>query len=177
VGWMGKLKGVREPTEGLAPVPPEELRRRLLALNNAEVPFTLGPGAGGKDGDVVAQWKIVDANWYEIFAKASLKKTDKVYLTLDAGDGEVRVLEESWEVEWRAGVPQLSISAEAFRGRTISSKSFGTAYAFKGVNPVDYGQVYEYRFDVAEMKGPIAEVITGAGWTYRPVMSKRKLAG
>jgi hypothetical protein len=177
VGWLDKLKGVREPQEGVAPVPPEELRRRLLALNNAEVPFTLDPGGGGKDGDVVAQWKIVDANWYEIFAKAGLKKTHKIYLTLDVRDGDARVLEESWDVEWRAGLPELSISAEAFRGRTIGAKSFGTAYAFKGVNPLDYGKVYEYRFDVAEMKDPIAEVVTGAGWTYRPVLSKRKLAG
>lgn len=177
MGWMGRLKGVREPKEGLAPVPAEELHRQLLALNNPEVPFTVAAGTGGKDGDVVAQWKIVDASWYEIFAKAGLEKAHRIYLTLDLGGGEVRVLEESWDVEWRVGVPVMSISAEAFRGRTISSKSFGTAYAFKGVNPLDYGEVYQYRFDVAEMKDPIAEVVTGAGWTYRPVMSKRKLAG
>ena len=177
MGLLDKLRGVRAPKEGVAPVPAEELRQRLLALNNAEVPFTLTDSGGGKDGDVVAQWKIVDADWFEIFAKAGLEKTHRIYLTLDLGHGEVRVLEESWDVEWRAGVPELNISAEAFRGRTISSREFGAAYAFKGVNPLDYGKVYEYRFDVGEMKDPIARVITDAGWTYRPVMSKRKLAG
>lgn len=177
MGWLGKLQGVRPPADGVAPVPPEELRHRLLALNHPDVPFTLAAGDGGKEGDVVAEWKIVDASWFEIFAKAGLKETHKVYLTFDLGAGAVRVLEESWSVEWRAGVPVMSVSAEAFRGRTISSKSFGTAYAFKSINPLDYGQVYEYRFDVAEMKDPVAEVVTGAGWTFRPVMSKRKLAG
>lgn len=175
MGLFDKLKGVRKPDEGVAPLPPDELKMKLLGLNSDQVPFSLTPGPGGKEGDVVAQWKIVDAQWLEIFAKASLQKTHKIYLTLDDRNGEVRVLEEAWEVSWRAGLPEMSLSAEAFRGRTIG-KSFGTAYAFKGVNPLDYGQVYEYRFDVSEMKDPIAEVVTGAGWTFRPVVTKRKLA-
>ena len=72
-------------------------------------------------------------------------------------------------------MPQLSVTAEAFRGRTMTSRSFGTAYAWKGLNPLDYGQAYHYKFDVAEMKDPIAEIVTGSGWTYRPVMTKGKL--
>lgn len=176
MGLFSKLKGIKEPQEGVAPVPPEELKHKLLALNDGQVPFAVTDGPGGKDGDVVAEWKIVDAQWYEIFAKAGLKKTHRVYVTLDPATAEARVLEESWDVEWSAGVPQLKVTAEAFRGRTIGSKSFGTAYAFKGVNPLDYGQVYKYRFDVSEMKDPIAAVITGAGWSFRPVITKGKLA-
>lgn len=177
VGLFSKLKGVREPVAGVAPLPPEELKQRLLALNDDQLPFVISQGPGGTDGDVVAEWKIVDAQWYEIFAKASLTKTHRIYLTLSSASGEVRALEESWDVEWRAGVPSLSVSAEAFRGRTIGSKSFGTAYAWKGVNPLNYGQVYDYRFNVSEMKDPIADVVTRAGWTFRPVLRKGKLDG
>jgi hypothetical protein len=175
VGLFSKLKGIKEPKEGIAPVPREELRQKLLAINNDEVPFSVIDGPGGKDGDLVAQWKIVDAQWYEIFAKASLEKTHRIYIALDEKASEARILEESWDVEWRAGVPQLSVTAEAFRGRTMTSKSFGTAYAWKGLNPLDYGQVYNYKFDVSEMKDPIAEIVTGSGWTYRPVVTKGKL--
>lgn len=95
------MQGMRPPGDGVAPVPPEELRHRLLALNHADVPFTLAAGDGGKEGDVVAEWRIVDASWFEIFAKAGLKETHKTYLTFDLGSGAVRVLEESWSVEWR----------------------------------------------------------------------------
>ena len=175
MGLFSKLKGIKEPKEGVAPVPAVDLKAKLLGLNNEQVPFALTAGPGGKDGDLVAEWKIVDAQWLEIFAKASLEKTHRIYVTLDEKSNEAKILEESWEVEWRAGVPQLSLSAEAFRGRTIGSKSFGTAYAWKGVNPLDYGQVYNYRFDASEMKDPIAEVITGSGWTYKPVLTKGKL--
>ena len=177
MGLFDKLKGIKGPREGVAPVAPEQLQQQLLALNNEQVPFSLFAGPGGKEGDVIAQWKIVDAQWLEIFAKAGLSKTHKLYLTLDPAHLEARVLEESYDLEWRMGVPQMKISAEAFRGRTIGSKSFGTAYAFKGVNPLDYGQVYNYRFDVNEMKDPIAEVVTSSGWTFRPVVTKGKLAG
>ncbi|HVF52598.1 MAG TPA: hypothetical protein VNC78_03220 [Actinomycetota bacterium] len=172
MGLFDKLKGIKKPEEGVAPAGPEELKQKLLVLSGDQVPFTVVPGAGGKDGDLIVEWKIVDAQWYEIFAKASLEKSHKIYLTLDRKTNEVRVLEESWEVEWRAGVPNLSLSAEAFRGRTMTSKSFGTAYAWKGVDPLDYGQVYEYRFDVSEMKDPIAETVTRNGWTFRPVTTK-----
>ena len=176
MGLFDKLKGIKEPQPGVAPVPPTELQQRLLGLNNDQVPFTVTPGPGGEDGDVVAEWKIVDAKWLEIFAQAGLEKTHRIYLSFDVKGNEVRVLEESWDVQWRAGVPEISLSAEAFRGRTMGSKSFGTGYAFKGINPLDYGQVYNYRFDVSEMKDPIAEVVTGSGWTFRPVVSKGKLA-
>ena len=175
MGLFDKLKGVKEPQPGTAPVSPDELHGKLLALNGDQVPFTVTSGQGGENGDLIAEWKIVDAQWVEIFAQAGLQKTHRIYLTLDPSDNEVRVLEESWDVTWRAGVPEISLSAEAFRGRTMGSKSFGTGYAWKGVNPLDYGQVYNYRFDVSEMKDPIAEVVTGTGWTFRPVMSKGKL--
>ena len=177
MGLFSKLKGIKEPKEGVAPVAAADLKQKLLGLNNEQVPFAVTQGPGGKEGDVVAEWKIVDAQWLEIFAKASIEKAHRIYVTLDEKSNEARILEESWEVEWRAGVPQLSLSAEAFRGRTMGSKSFGTAYAWKGVNPLDYGQVYSYRFDASEMKDPIAEVVTGSGWTYKPVLTKGKLDG
>ena len=177
MGLFDALKGIKEPKEGVAPVPPEELRQRLLAINNDQVPFTVEPGSGGKEGDVVLEWKIVDAQWYEIFAKAGLEKVHKIYLTLLPGENEARALEESYDLEWRAGIPQMSVSAEAFRGRTMTSKSFGKAYAWKGANPLSYGEVYEYSFDVSEMKDPVIEIVTGSGWTFRPVTTKRKLDG
>ena len=65
-------------------------------------------------------------------------------MKLDEGRHEVRALEEAWEVEWRAGVPSLSLSMEKQQGRTLFSKSAGTGYAFTGVNPLDFGQVYKF---------------------------------
>lgn len=176
MGLLDKLKGIKTPEPGVAPIPQRELHQKLLELNSEELPFSLTSGPGGDEGDVVAEWKIVDASWYEIFAKANLEKSHTIRLGLSQKDNEVRVLDESREVEWRAGVPTLSGSIEVFRGRTLVDKEYETVFAWKGPNPLDYGQVYEYSFDVSEMKEPIAEVITSNGWTFRPVTSRGKLS-
>lgn len=80
-------------------------------------------------------------------------------------------------VSWTAGVPTLTVSAEKFQGRTFGSKSFGTGYAWRGLDPLDHGKVYDYRFDVSEMKQPLVEVVTGAGWSFVPVTTQGGLRG
>jgi hypothetical protein len=177
MGLFDKLKGIKEPEEGTPVETGTHIEDRLLAVNEDRVPFTVTRGPGGEEGDLVAEWKIVDASWYEVFAKAGLEKSHRILLVLDEGAHEVRALEQSMDVEWRAGVPNLSFSAEKFQGRTFGSKSFGSGYAFKGVSPLDFGQVYKYRFHVSEMKEPLIEVITSSGWSFVPVTSKGKLAG
>lgn len=176
MGFLDKFKGVKKPDEGTPALPAAQVRERLMGLNDDRVPFTVEPDAEG-DADLVAEWKIVDAQWYEIFAKAGLDKAHRILLVLDEAQHEVRVLEQSWDVEWRTGVPSLSLSAEKFTGRTLGSKEFGKAVGFTGVNPLEVGTIYEYRFDVGEMKDPIAGAVTTSGWTYVPVLSEGKLRG
>ena len=173
MGFLDKLKGIKHPVEGTPAVSGAEMTRRLLALGHEKVPFTIGVG---EDADLEAQWRIVDAAWYEIFAKAGLEKVHKIHLRLDETEHQVLALEESWEVSWRAGVPALQLSVEKFQGRTFGSKEFGRGYAFTGVNPLRFDEAYNYRFDVSEMKDPIIEVVTQSGWTFVPVLSKGKIS-
>jgi hypothetical protein len=172
MGILDALRGIKRPESGATPVARDELERRLLALNAEQIPFRIAPD---DESDLHAEWKIVDAGWYEIFGKAGLSKAHRIYLRLDESEHEVRVLEEAWEVSWQAGVPKLSLSMEKFQGRTLGSKSFGTAYAFTGINPLNFGEAYRYRFDVSEMKDPLITTITNSGWTWVPVQTKRKV--
>ena len=172
MGFMDSLKGIVRAKEGVVPLPKAAVKEKLLGLNQNELPFMMSEGG---EIDLMAEWKIVDAAWYEIFAKAKLEKTHKIWLSLDEATQTVKVLEESYTVNWRAGVPNISFSAEKFQGRSIGNKSFGVGYAFQGADPLKYGQVYNYRFDVSEMKNPIIEIVTAAGWDYVPVVSKKKL--
>lgn len=87
-------------------------------------------------------------------------------MKFDAADGEVRAVDQEWSVEWRAGVPTLALSADAFRGRKWE-KSFGMAFAFK--EDLSYGKVYEYRFDTTEIKTPLIDAAHRAGWAWRSV--------
>ena len=47
------------------------VRQRLLELNRDTAPYQIIDGAS-KNVDLIAEWKIVDAKWYELFAKANI---------------------------------------------------------------------------------------------------------
>ena len=61
---------------------PKEVIDAILKLNRPTAPYQIVRGK--KEGvDLIAEWKIVDAKWYVIFAKAGLKKVFKIYMKLD----------------------------------------------------------------------------------------------
>ena len=166
MGFFDFLTSTRRPAAGVPAVSADQLRQRLLAINRPTAPYTIGDGAA--DGiDVVAEWRIVDAQWYEIFAKAGLKKTFRILMNFDAEKHEVRAQDRELEVSWSAGVPTLSLQASAFRGQK-QEISFGTAYAF--TEELRPGVVYNYRFNTKELKQPIQDAVVASGWTYRGVV-------
>ncbi|MBI5839518.1 MAG: hypothetical protein HZB19_05395 [Chloroflexi bacterium] len=137
----------------------------MFALNRETAPYQIIDGTA-ENVNLIAEWKIVDAKWYEIFAKASLKKVFRIYMKFDETKHEVRAKDEEYTVEWRAGVPSLSMSASKLQGQTTSVE-FGTAYAF--TEELKPGQVYKYRFSTNEIKKPIQETVAACGWTYKGV--------
>ncbi len=169
MGFFDFFTGRKAPAPGTPQADAEELRAAFLALNRSTAPFVVregGPGSSPEGADLVAEWRIVDARWYEIFAKAGLSKAAQVLLRLDAA-GEVRNVQRDFTVEWRAGLPHLAFSAEGFRGQKVEM-SFGTGFAFREED-LRFGKVYDYRFRTSELTGPLQEVATNHGWTWRPV--------
>lgn len=165
MGLFDFLTGTKRPKRGVAPRSAADVEGAILGMNRETAPFMVRRDDSGK-ADLVAEWKIVDAKWYEIFAKAGLKRVFRIYMKLDPAKKEVRAVDEAWTVEWRAGVPSLAIEAKAFRGQQ-QEMSFGMAYAF--TEELRPGVVYNYRFNTGEIKGPLQEAVTGAGWTWRGV--------
>ena len=160
MGLFGK-----KPNKNAAVLSVDEVRQRLLALNRDTAPYRILDGAA-ENVDLIAEWKIVDAGWYEIFAKADLTKVFRIYMKFDPAKHEVRAKDEEYTLEWKAGVPSLSISKTKFQGQ-MTSVEFGTAYAF--TEELKPGQVYNYRFSTNEIKKPIQEAVTACGWSYKGV--------
>jgi hypothetical protein len=165
MGLFDFLTSTRRPPAGAPALPPDEVRGRLLALNRPTAPYRILDGAD-EGVDLIAEWKIVDATWYEIFAKAGLAKVFRIALRLDPQAREVRAQDREYAVSWRAGVPTLSLAARAFRGQQ-QSIAFGSGYAF--TETLAPGRVYRYRFATRELKQPLQEAVTSCGWTYRGV--------
>jgi hypothetical protein len=136
------LTSTKRPASGTPVLPTEQVIERLKALNRPTAPW--GVVDGRTEGvDLIAEWKIVDARWYEIFAKAGLSKVFRIYLKLDDATKEVRAQDREYEVSWAAGLPKLSIAASSFKGQTKSIE-FGAAYGF-------------------------TEAVTACGWIYKGV--------
>ncbi|CAA9545739.1 MAG: hypothetical protein AVDCRST_MAG73-2391 [uncultured Thermomicrobiales bacterium] len=165
MGLFDWFNSTKRPEAGVAPASAANVRQTLLGLNRETAPWQIRDGA--EEGvDLIAEWKIVDARWYELFAKASLTEVFQIHLKFDEAAREVRALDKRYSVSWRAGLPHLEFSASTFRGQT-KSFSWGTAYAFK--EDGQFGEVYNYRFATGEIKKPIQEAVTVAGWTYKGV--------
>jgi len=138
---------------------------RLMALNRPTSPYQIIDGKS-QNVDLIAEWKIVDASWYEVFGKANLTKVFRIHMKLDPVRREVRAMDQELNISWKAGVPSLSFEASFFKGQK-SSISFGTGYAFtENLAP---GQVYKYKFNTNEIKKPIQDVVASCGWTYKGV--------
>ena len=165
MGIFDWLTGSKAAPAGVPRQNVAELRAGLLAANRDTAPFVIHDGAP-EGVDLVAEWRIVDALWYEIFAKAGLEKVFKILMKFDEAKGEVRAVDQEWEVEWRAGLPSLSLAASAFRGQK-TEMSFGTAYAFR--EDASFGKIYEYRFNTKELKTPLIDAAQAAGWGWKGV--------
>src|SRR6202034_801695 len=103
-----------DPSRRVRPV--AQLKTALLELDRTTAPYTVRAGGPG-EADLVAEWRIVDAKWYEIFAKAGLEKSFKILMRLDEATHEVRAVDQAWSVAWRAGIPTMKLEVSGFRGQ------------------------------------------------------------
>jgi hypothetical protein len=165
VGIFDFLKGTKHPPKGTAVLSADEVRQRLLSVNRPTAPYQVIDGASERV-DVIAEWKIVDASWYEIFAHAGLTKTFSIFIKLHPEEHEAWAVDREYTVSWSAGLPTMKLAVSAFRGQS-QSVEFGKAYGF--TETLAPGQIYNYRFDTSEIKKPLQEAVTSCGWTYKGV--------
>ncbi|MCC6906203.1 MAG: hypothetical protein IT326_10200 [Anaerolineae bacterium] len=153
------------PVTPAASSPSQDVYNALMALNRPTAPYQIVDGRA-ENCDLIAEWKIVDAGWYEVFGQAGLKKVFRIYMKLDPAKREVRMMDREFAVQWSAGVPQLGAEASFFQGQKAEI-SFGTGYAF--TEQLEPGVVYRYKFNTSEIKTPVKQAVEGCGWKVRGV--------
>jgi hypothetical protein len=159
------LTGTKRPAAGTPVLPALDVRERLLRLNRPTAPWQIIDGAAEKV-DLIAEWRIVDAQWFEIFAKAGLKKVFRIYMKLDEISHELRAMDREYSVEWSAGIPNLSLAVSSFKGQSTSVE-FGQAFGF--TETLAIGEIYKYKFNSNELKRPIQDAALACGWVYKGV--------
>ena len=171
-GYFQYLGGKKRSS--IQPISKEELIDKILELNDPSKPYKIIKEA---DSNFIAEWKIIDTQWYGIFNKSGLKESYRITLLLDESRHTVRCYEELGEITWTAGlqglVPIISYSKTFFRGRIFYSKKQAIGYGIKQLRPIEVGKVYDYKFDVNEIRGPIILTVEENGWEWVPVTAKR----
>lgn len=164
VVWAGAVPAVA----GAQPVAAAELRRRLLAIDSADVPLTIAEERNGSR--IVATWRFADARWFDLARARQLRYVARVVLDLDSEAPVVRVTEQTTRFEASAGVGGASLEWQTLRGVSFfqveRGRVFGLQFDANGRPQPELD--YAWRFDAQEMKAPLIDVVTRAGWQWRP---------
>lgn len=142
------------------PVAPDELRARLLRLNEPAVPWQVIDGAP-EGVDVMVEWKTADPYWQSILNEVEVNGTFKTFLRFHTDVHEVRSRDRCYRWERSLDVNTNDQVHQAWENGQLRSTAEGT------VN----GQ--HYRFDTKEFKDVLKKAVTDAGWIYRAVVMRK----
>lgn len=169
MGFLDKLKeksrGVMtaaKPEDGVPALSADDVRARLLAISGK------GISATEEDGDIVVAWaaRVASAGaggvGYENLYRA-------LRISLDPGDHEAAGigLKTTTEAEITFG-GMFSGGTDWERGQHIGSETMHVL-AWLGPHHTEGGADEKgYKFAWGDLRDPVIEAVTGAGWTYKP---------
>ena len=100
---------------GLTDASAQVVYDRIMALNRPSAPYQIVDGKA-KNVDLIAEWKIVDARWYEIFAKANLTKVFRIHMKLDPAQARSARPGRGTECRLEGGCAQPVVRGKLLQG-------------------------------------------------------------
>ena len=147
-----------------------ELRQRILALNREDTPITVTRSTDGTT--LTVDWRYADARWFDLMRLHKLRRATRLVLDIDDAARTVRVREYWSALDASAGAGGLSLQWHLQSGIQFFAyqreRVLGVQLAKDGTITGDLG--YRYTFDLQKMKAPFIEAVTGAGWTWQPLV-------
>jgi len=166
--WAGQVPAIA----GVPPVTADELMRRLLALNEKDLPYTVRRGRC--DNELVIDWRYADAKWLDLMRLHGMSEACRLVLRFDDGAHNARAQDRyaSFDRSAGRGPGLLSLKWNASLGITFyeyrHERVFGLQ--FKDGKPT-FDISYAYTFDLNELKQPMIEIVCHSGWNFRPVIT------
>lgn len=162
--------GTSRAKPGVAPVTAAELATRIEAINALDVPFRVERGA--QSNEFIATWRYADAKWVDLARARGLRRTFRIRLTLDESNGTVRATDYAASFDWSAGRGGANIEWKASLGIAFFQYEHQRVL---GLQLDEQGRfkpelTYAYTFNLNEMKSPLVETVTRAGWNWRPTV-------
>ncbi|MBE2214773.1 MAG: hypothetical protein IAE82_12950 [Opitutaceae bacterium] len=172
-GWFFKASAWSARTgarAGVAVVDAGVLRDRLLELNRSGEPVSVSTGADGRT--VEATWRYGDARWFDLMRLHQMNRTHRLVLSFDEAARVVRVREYWSAFDASAGADGLRFDWRAATGiqffQVEHKRVFGAQVESDG--SVSGRLSAAYTFDLQSLKAPLIDAVTGAGWTWQPVV-------
>lgn len=166
--WADQVPAV----PGIEPVLAETLMRRLLGINEQNVPYTMSRGR--HRNEIVVDWRYADAKWFDLMRVHGMSKGYRLVLRFDQGAHNVRAQDRYASFDWSAGrgLDLLSLNWKVSLGITFyeyrHERVFGLQ--FRDGKPT-FDLSYAYTFNLNELKQPMIEIIRHSGWNFRPVIT------
>lgn len=174
---VGSWATTVHPKPGVLPVSESELRHRLLAINEMNVPFQV---TERKDGKIDVTWRLADAKWAGLMTLNKVTHIQLIRLRLSEEDKACRALDVIKSVHATADGLRMgfSLSFSFFRGIVFGQWEYEKQYGliFKD-GRLTFDKVYEYKFRHDELKNPIVNIVIQSGWQYKPVLFISRILG
>jgi hypothetical protein len=162
--------GTKNPPPGVPRRDAAELVARLEALNALEIPFHIERGSS--PDELFATWRYADAHWMDLARARGMSRTFRIRLKLDERSGVVRTTDYLSRFDWSAGRGGAQLAWKASLGIVFfhyeHQRVFGLQFDENGRPKADLSYAYTFKLD--EMKSPLIQVVTGAGWKWRPTV-------
>lgn len=163
--WASRI----EPTAATAPLPLDEVRRRLLALNHLALPFRVREA---EPNHFFVEW-TGDAIRTLATSTGGARAFSRVSLRLIESSHQARSVDLQAQIAWSddRGNYQWHGAFQFFRGINFASYQRGAQYGLvlrHGDWAVSEG--YRYRFVIDELKHPLVQAVVLSGWTWQPVI-------
>ena len=142
------------------PIPGEELRTMIKEINRFNVPVAVQE----RGNTLVVTWRYIDAEWWEILARAGLKKIYELHIKFNEVKKEATLIDVHKSVSWRAGPSQVRVYGGFFRGLNFAYE-IGKRWGIK--ENFELGSIYDYQFSPQEIKNPVMNSILRNGWAVR----------
>jgi hypothetical protein len=145
-----------------------ELKERLLALNTLDIPFQI---EAHDDGELSATWNYANAKWVDLARAHGMRRIHRIRMNFDEASRKIRATDYQSAYDWSAGAGGAGIAWKAQTGIVFfqyeHQRVYGLQLDSQGRPTPQFS--YTYTFDLQEMKSPLIETVTQAGWIWQPV--------
>lgn len=162
--------GTAPAKAGVALLNTGEVAQRLESINELDVPFQIERGP--QPNEFFATWRYADAKWMDLHRARGMKRSLRIRMVLDEANRTVRATDYAASFDWSAGRGGANLEWKTGFGIVFfqyeHQRVFGLQLDEQGRFKPELS--YAYTFNLQEMKSPLIEAVTRAGWNWRPTV-------